>query len=100
MHRTTAPLALQSACRVLLPRAKKASTMATDETSPTVSIGDEKVSLQSALLVAIGGARVDLHAATLDKACSSSRGALESNDADIYDVRCTAYILDAVSHVA
>lgn len=66
------------------PRSQMASEGAV---AAAVSIGARKVLLEDVLLVAVHGARVDLHPASLDKACSVPCNAPQIGDTP-FETRC------------
>lgn len=74
------------------PRAAQDSTqstkMASDgSTASAVSVGARKVLPEDVLLVAVHGARVDLHPASLEKACPSSCTP-PRDGGEAFEVRC------------
>lgn len=68
--------------------ANRNPTMNTDGSAVTVSVGARRVLLEDVLLVAVHGARIDLHQASLDKACTSAQGYKAGSGPDeSFDVR-------------
>lgn len=68
--------------------AGKKQAMFPESVGTTVSIGARKVLLEDVLLVAVHGARVDVHQTSLDKACANAPEHKAGSGGDgIYDVR-------------
>lgn len=64
----------------------ESSNTTTYDSSSSVSVGARKVLAEDVLLVAMHGARVDLHQASLDKACPVSCKVPKGGD-KTFDVR-------------
>lgn len=86
-----------SASGVPLPQQQSPRSQMASEgvAASAVSVGARKVLPEDVLLVAVHGARVDLHPASLDKACPVPCNAAHAGDKP-FEIRCPTYAVLAL----
>lgn len=72
-------------------QSRSRSQMASEGSAAAVAVGARKVLPEDVLLVAVHGARVDLHAASLDKACSVPCNAAADTSFEIRSAKLHAF---------